>query len=297
MSETKAIATPNKTKEILKKYGFSFKKSLGQNFLIDVNTLKNIIHHAGIDEKTGAIEIGPGMGALTEQLAIHSNKVVAFEIDQRLVPILKETLGAYQNVDIVNQDILEADIMQVMKDHFSPGQDVKIVANLPYYITTPILMKLLMDKLPVSSITVMIQKEVAERMAAVPNTKSYGSLSIAVQYYTEARVVMTVPKTVFMPQPNVDSSVLHLELREKPPVIIDDEAFFFELVQASFAQRRKTLRNNLVRFFADDIEKEKMEQLMQDINIDGTRRGESLTIEEFASLANQFFPHTKRNNN
>ncbi|QTN01248.1 16S rRNA (adenine(1518)-N(6)/adenine(1519)-N(6))-dimethyltransferase RsmA [Sediminibacillus dalangtanensis] len=290
MNNHKAIATPLKTKEILAKHGFSFKKSLGQNFLIDVNILERIIDYAGIDKQTGTIEIGPGMGALTEQLAIHSNQVVAFEIDQRLVPILKETLGNYDNVTIINQDILQADIIRVIEENFQQGQKIKVAANLPYYITTPILMKLLMEKLPVESFTVMIQKEVADRMAAKPNTKSYGSLTIAVQYYTEATIAMTVPKTVFMPQPNVDSAVLHLTVRDEPPVEVQNEAFFFDLVQASFGQRRKTLRNNLARHFAADLTKETIETLLGQAEIDGTRRGESLTMEEFARLANTFYP-------
>ncbi|SDK59973.1 16S rRNA (adenine(1518)-N(6)/adenine(1519)-N(6))-dimethyltransferase RsmA [Sediminibacillus albus] len=289
MNNERAIATPLKTKEILAKYGFSFKKSLGQNFLIDVNILKKIIDYAEIDSKTGTIEVGPGMGALTEQLAIHSDQVVAFEIDQRLVPVLNETLDAYKNVTIINQDILQADINQVIKDNFRKGQKIKVAANLPYYITTPILMKLLMDKLPVESFTVMIQKEVADRMAASPNTKSYGSLTIAVQYYTEAKIAMSVPKTVFMPQPNVDSAVLHLHVRENPPVDVEDEAFFFDLVQACFGQRRKTLRNNLARHFADRLSKTIIEELLQQAGIDGTRRGESLDMTEFAQLANVFF--------
>ncbi|SDN11384.1 16S rRNA (adenine(1518)-N(6)/adenine(1519)-N(6))-dimethyltransferase RsmA [Sediminibacillus halophilus] len=290
MNNQKAIATPLKTKEILAKYGFSFKKSLGQNFLIDVNILERIIAYAGIDKQTGTIEIGPGMGALTEQLAIHSNQVVAFEIDQRLVPILTETLGNYDNVTIINQDILQADITRVIEENFQQGQKIKVAANLPYYITTPILMKLLMEKLPVESFTVMIQKEVADRMAAKPNTKSYGSLTIAVQYYTEARIAMTVPKTVFMPQPNVESAVLHLTVRGEPPVEVQNEAFFFDLVQASFGQRRKTLRNNLARHFAAELTKETIETLLAQAEIDGTRRGESLTMEEFARLANTFYP-------
>ncbi|MDL4839074.1 16S rRNA (adenine(1518)-N(6)/adenine(1519)-N(6))-dimethyltransferase RsmA [Aquibacillus rhizosphaerae] len=290
MNNNKAIATPTKTKEILNKYGFSFKKSLGQNFLIDVNILEKIIEVAGIDKEIAAIEIGPGMGALTEQLAIHSSKVVAFEIDQRLVPILEDTLQSYTNIEIVNEDILKADIKSVMKKFFKEGQEVKIVANLPYYITTPILMNLLMEQLPVSSITVMIQKEVADRMAAEPNTKSYGSLSIAIQYYTHAKVAVNVPKTVFMPQPNVDSSVLHLSLRETPPVTVKDESFFFTLVQACFAQRRKTLRNNLARHFSDTLTKEQIESKLQLAGIDGTRRGESLNMNEFADLANSFYP-------
>ncbi|PAE27292.1 16S rRNA (adenine(1518)-N(6)/adenine(1519)-N(6))-dimethyltransferase [Paenibacillus sp. 7884-2] len=285
----KYIATPSRTKEILNKYKFSFKKSLGQNFLVDVNVLENIIKHAGIDEAAGAIEIGPGMGALTEQLAIHSDKVVAFEIDQRLLPILKDTLHDYSNVEVIHQDILEADVETVIRTHFKPDQPIHVVANLPYYITTPILMKLVRDRLPVTSLTVMIQKEVAERMAAKPNSKSYGSLTIAVQYYTEAKVVMTVPKSVFMPQPNVDSSILQLVIREKPPVEVVDEDFFFELVQACFAQRRKTLRNNLTSFFKEQFTKEEITSILDTTGIDGSRRGESLNMEEFALLANTFY--------
>ncbi|MFB1051082.1 16S rRNA (adenine(1518)-N(6)/adenine(1519)-N(6))-dimethyltransferase RsmA [Paraliobacillus sp. JSM ZJ581] len=284
----KAIATPTRTKEILNKYGFSFKKSLGQNFILDVNTLKNIIEVAGVSDKTAVIEIGPGIGALTEQLASHSKQVIAFEIDQRLAPILEDTLSEYSNVTIIYQDILKADVEQIVKAHFSNLQDIKVVANLPYYVTTPILMKLLMERLPISSISVMIQKEVADRMAAKPNTKSYGSLSIAVQYYTEASVALHVPKTVFTPQPNVDSAVLHLKLRETPLVEVIDETFFFDLVQASFAQRRKTLRNNLTRYFSQDYSKEEIEVRMKRVGIDGTRRGESLSIQEFADLANTF---------
>lgn len=287
MTNERHIATPTRTKELLKKYNFSFKKSLGQNFLIDTNILRNIIHQAGVTEDIGAIEIGPGMGALTEQLAIAANKVLAFEIDQRLLPILEDTLSPYDNVKVVNEDILKADVQQELQGYFG-DQEVKIVANLPYYITTPILMNLLTRDLPISSITVMIQKEVADRMAASPNTKSYGSLSLAVQYYTQAAVVMTVPKTAFMPQPNVDSAVLHLELRKEPPVRVDDEKFFFDLIQASFGQRRKTLRNNLNRHFASRFSKEELEDIMIEAGIDGTRRGESLSMEEFAALANTF---------
>ncbi|KKE77581.1 16S rRNA (adenine(1518)-N(6)/adenine(1519)-N(6))-dimethyltransferase RsmA [Bacilli bacterium] len=282
------IATPSRTKEILNKYKFTFKKSLGQNFLVDVNILQNIVKHAGIDKDAGAIEIGPGIGALTEQLAIHADKVVAFEIDQRLLPILKDTLGDYSNINLIHQDILEANVKEVIKENFAPDQKVHVVANLPYYITTPILMKLIQDKLPVSSITVMIQKEVAERMAAEPNTKSYGSLTIALQYYTEAEVVMVVPKTVFMPQPNVDSAILKLNLREKPPVHVQDEDFFFDIIKASFAQRRKTLQNNLKSFFKDKYDKDMITDILLQSGIDAKRRGESLSIEEFAHLANTF---------
>ncbi|WP_164670613.1 16S rRNA (adenine(1518)-N(6)/adenine(1519)-N(6))-dimethyltransferase RsmA [Virgibacillus doumboii] len=283
---TKKIATPKRTQEILKKYGFSFKKSLGQNFLIDVNILENIIQQAGIDKSSAAIEIGPGIGALTEQLAIHADKVIAYEIDQRLLPILEDTLKDYNNIQFINQDILEANVGETIRSQFKPGQPVHVVANLPYYITTPILMKLLREYLPVTSFTVMIQKEVAERMAAEPNSKSYGSLTLAVQYYTNAEVVMNVPKSVFMPQPNVDSSVLKLTKRDRAPVQVDNEDYFFEIVQACFAQRRKTLRNNLVSYFKETYDKETISAMLERIGIDGTRRGESLDMSEFALLAN-----------
>ncbi|AXI07535.1 16S rRNA (adenine(1518)-N(6)/adenine(1519)-N(6))-dimethyltransferase RsmA [Oceanobacillus sp. 143] len=287
--QKKYIATPSQTKEILKKHKFSFKKSLGQNFLVDVNVLENIVKNAGVSKESAAIEIGPGIGALTEQLAIHADKVVAFEIDGRLIPILKDTLSGYENVQLIHQDILKADVAKVVEENFDSSQEVHIVANLPYYITTPILMKLIRDRLPVTSITVMIQKEVADRMAAKPNTKSYGSLTIAIQYYTNAEVVMNVPKTVFMPQPNVDSSILKLVLRDEPPVQVDNEDFFFRIVQASFAQRRKTLRNNLTSHLGDQYDKEKISEILETAGIDGGRRGESLDMGEFAVLANTFW--------
>ncbi|HLR61153.1 MAG TPA: 16S rRNA (adenine(1518)-N(6)/adenine(1519)-N(6))-dimethyltransferase RsmA [Lentibacillus sp.] len=286
---TKWIATPKRTKEILDAHGFSFKKSLGQNFIIDANILNNIIQKAGIDKQTGAVEIGPGIGALTEQLAVHADKVTAYEIDQRLLSILKETLTPYDNIQIIHQDILEADVSDMVKSCFKPGQPIHLVANLPYYITTPILMKLLHDDLPVTSFTVMIQKEVAERMAAGPNSKRYGSLSIAVQYYTRAEVIMNVPKRVFMPPPNVDSSVLKLTRRESPPVQVIDEDFFFDIVQACFAQRRKTLRNNLIRHFKASADNQTISDGLKQARIDEKRRAESLTMEEFAFLANTFY--------
>src|SRR5699024_9336260 len=289
MNSNKYIATPSRTSDIVKKYKLTFKKSLGQNFLIDVNILENIIKHAGIDRTSGVIEIGPGIGALTEQLAIHANKVVAYEIDRRLLPILEDTLKDYANIQIIHQDILKADVQSMINETFSPDQAVHVVANLPYYITTPILMKLLQDKLPITSLTVMIQKEVAERMAAKPNSKAYGSLSIAVQYYTKAEVVMTVPKSVFMPQPNVDSSILRLTMRDNPPVYVANEDYFFSIIQASFAQRRKTLRNNLSRFLKEKYDKEMISKVLNECGIDGARRGESLTINEFATLANTFY--------
>lgn len=283
------IATPARTKELLRKHKFFFKKSLGQNFLVDVNILEQIIEHAGIDQSSGVIEIGPGLGALTEQLARHSEKVVAYEIDQRLLPILSETLQDYNNVEVIHEDILKADISKAIEEHFSPDQAIHVVANLPYYITTPILMKLLEDKLPVTSFTIMIQKEVAERMASNPNNKSYGSLSIAVQYYTKPELVLNVPSTVFMPRPNVNSSVLKLTMRETPPVNVTDETFFFSVVRASFMHRRKTLRNNLISFFQGEFTNSEITSILNNAEVDGGRRGESLDMTEFARVANAFY--------
>lgn len=294
MKQKPFIATPNKTKEILKKYNFTFKKSLGQNFMVDVNTLEKIIAHADINQKMGVIEVGPGIGSLTEQLAIHANKVVAFEIDQRLLPILEDTLGDYDNVKVIHEDILKADLARVIKTEFDHlNAPVHLVANLPYYITTPIIMRLLERQVPIAAYTVLLQKEVAERMAAKPNTKAYGSLSIAVQYYTTTELVMDVSKTAFMPQPNVVSSVLHLRRREKPLVDVIDEALFFELVRASFLHRRKNIKNNLMSKYKNDYEKTLIETILTEAEIDFSRRGESLSIEEFARLANIFYTRTK----
>ncbi|ABO65422.1 MULTISPECIES: 16S rRNA (adenine(1518)-N(6)/adenine(1519)-N(6))-dimethyltransferase RsmA [Geobacillus] len=287
----KDIATPGRTKEILARYGFSFKKSLGQNFLIDTNILRKIVDAAGISGDTGAIEIGPGIGALTEQLARRAKKVVAFEIDSRLLPILADTLSAYDNVRIIHQDVLKADLHAVIAEEFAEVSDRMVVANLPYYVTTPIIMKLLTERLPIRGMVVMMQKEVADRLAAKPGTKDYGSLTIAVQYYTEAEVVMTVPRTVFMPQPNVDSAVIRLTKRSHPPVAVEDEEVFFQVVRASFAQRRKTLLNNLLNNLPDGKEKkEQIERALDAVGIDPRRRGETLDMAEFASLSNALMP-------
>jgi 16S rRNA (adenine1518-N6/adenine1519-N6)-dimethyltransferase len=284
----KDIATPNRTKEILKKYGFTFKKSLGQNFLIDTNILHRIVDHAGITEETGAIEIGPGIGALTEQLAKRAKKVLAFEIDQRLLPILADTLSPYPNAKVIHQDVLKADLKGTLEQEFENIEDLMVVANLPYYVTTPILMKLLEEQIPVRGIVVMLQKEVADRIAAKPGTKEYGSLSIAIQYYTEAETVMIVPKTVFNPQPNVDSAVIRLLRRPKPAVEVQDEAFFFQVVRASFGQRRKTILNNLVNNLPNGKQKKAdIEQALSTAEIDPKRRGETLSIQEFGKLSDQ----------
>ncbi|UOE76329.1 16S rRNA (adenine(1518)-N(6)/adenine(1519)-N(6))-dimethyltransferase RsmA [Parageobacillus thermoglucosidasius] len=287
MNTNKDIATPGRTREILEKYGFSFKKSLGQNFLIDTNILRKIVDVAGLSRETGAIEIGPGIGALTEQLARRAKKVVAFEIDQRLLPILEDTLSPYENVRIIHQDVLKADIRRVIAEEFTDAADIMVVANLPYYVTTPIIMKLLTDNLPIRGIVVMLQKEVADRISAQPGTKDYGSLSIAIQYYTEAEKIMTVPRTVFIPQPNVDSAVIRLIKRKQPPVDVDDESFFFQVVRASFAQRRKTILNNLISNLPNGkARKEKIERILTENGIDPRRRGETLAMEEFAALSN-----------
>lgn len=291
----KDIATPTRTKEILDKYGFSFKKSLGQNFLIDTNILKNIVHHSGINKESGTIEIGPGIGALTEQIAKVSKKVVAFEIDQRLLPILEDTLIEYDNVSIIHKDILEADVSKVIEEKLNAVDNIHVVANLPYYITTPIIMKLLSKRIPIKTFTMMLQKEVAVRMAANPGNKDYGSLSIAVQFYTEAEVVMTVPKTVFMPQPNVDSAVIHLVRREKPAINVINENFFFEVTRASFAQRRKTILNNLTsQLLKGKEKKEEILKCLEKCMIDPTRRGETLSIEEFGKLSNELYLFFKK---
>lgn len=288
----KDIATPARTRAILDKYGFSFKKSLGQNFLIDTNILRRIVDHADLTEESGAIEIGPGIGALTEQLARRSKKVLAFEIDQRLLPILKETLSPYPHVSILNEDVLKANVKTAIEREFEGFDDIMVVANLPYYVTTPIIMKLLEDKLPIRGIVCMLQKEVADRISARPGTKEYGSLSIAVQYYTEAETAMIVPKTVFVPQPNVDSAVIKLTKRKEPAVAVKSESFFFRVTKASFAQRRKTLLNNLTSQLPEG--KQKKEQILsalEQANIEPGRRGETLSIEEFARLSDALLPH------
>lgn len=290
----KDIATPIRTQEILKKYGFSFKKSLGQNFLIDTNILQRIVDFAELTAESGAIEVGPGIGALTEQLAKNSKKVTAFEIDQRLLPILADTLSTYSNVKIIHEDILKANVGQVIAEEFKGIKDLMVVANLPYYVTTPIILKLLSENLPIRGIVCMLQKEVANRISAKPGTKEYGSLSIAIQYYTTAETVMIVPKTVFVPQPNVDSAVIRLIKREKPIVEVKDETFLFTVTRASFAQRRKTILNNLTSQLPDG--KQKKEQIidaLEKTGIDPTRRGETLSIEEFGRLSDALLDHFK----
>ncbi|TCI24761.1 16S rRNA (adenine(1518)-N(6)/adenine(1519)-N(6))-dimethyltransferase RsmA [Exiguobacterium sp. SH3S2] len=287
----KDIATIHRTKAILQRHGFSFKKSLGQNFLIDLNILNKIVDAAELGEASGVLEIGPGIGSLTEQSAKRAQKVVALEIDQRLLPILEDTMAPYPNVHVIHGDALELDIRSIVEREFlNEGiDDIAVVANLPYYVTTPIIMRLLESRIKFRSLVMMIQKEVAERIGAKPGTKAYGSLSIAIQYYAEASVSFIVPKSVFMPAPNVDSAVITLKMRPRPAVDVEDEAFFFEIARASFAQRRKTILNNLTNHLGKD-KKVDLERLLNEAGIDPKRRGETLSLEEFARLADTILP-------
>ncbi|WP_232699009.1 16S rRNA (adenine(1518)-N(6)/adenine(1519)-N(6))-dimethyltransferase RsmA [Brevibacillus daliensis] len=291
----KDIATPTRTREIIEKYGFHLKKSLGQNFLTDINILHNIIDVAELTKEKAVIEVGPGIGALTEQLARAAGKVMALEIDQRLLPILEETLAPYDNITVVHGDVLKLDVPALIKEHLEGYESVSVVANLPYYVTTPILMGLLESGIKLDKIVVMIQKEVAERIAAKPGTKDYGSLSVAAQFYAEARVEMIVPASVFVPRPNVDSAVIKLAIRKEPVVAVKDEALFFRVVKASFAQRRKTLQNNLVTNLFGKDRKELATQALERAGIEPNRRGETLSLQEFATLANTIYDFMNEN--
>lgn len=274
------------------KHGLTVKKSLGQNFLIDPNILRKIVGQADLTKQSAAIEIGPGIGALTEHLARSAGKVLAFEIDQRLLPVLDDTLSPYDNISIIHSDILKADVAAAIAKELEGYDDIMVVANLPYYVTTPIIMKLLLEKLPIRGLVVMLQKEVAERITAKPGTKAYGSLSIAIQYYTEAEMALTVPKSVFMPQPNVDSAVIRMTKRTTPQVEVIDEDFFFKVTRGSFVQRRKTILNNLQAAMPDGKEKKELIlKALEDAGIDPTRRGETLSIKEFGGLADELYKH------
>ena len=280
------IADYSVTRAILERHGFTFKKSFGQNFLTDTNILQKIVDTAEIDKKVNVIEIGPGIGALTEFLAENAAEVMAFEIDDRLVPILADTLRDFDNVTVVNQDILKVDLAQYIAEFKNPDLPINVLANLPYYITTPILMHLIESGIPFSEFVVMMQKEVADRISAQPNTKAYGSLSIAVQYYMTAKVAFIVPRTVFVPAPNVDSAILKMVRREQPAVEVQDEKFFFKVTKASFVHRRKTLWNNLTSYFGKSEEvKAKLENALAKANLVANVRGEALDLEAFARLS------------
>ena len=284
------IADYSVTRAVLERHGFTFKKSFGQNFLTDTNILQKIVDTAEIDRNVNVIEIGPGIGALTEFLAENAAEVMTFEIDERLVPILADTLRDFDNVRVVNEDILKSDLQARIKEFANPNLPIKVVANLPYYITTPILMHLIESGIPFSEFVVMMQREVADRISAQPNSKSYGSLSIAVQYYMTAKVAFIVPRTVFVPAPNVDSAILKMVRRDQPAVEVKDESLFFKVSKASFTHRRKTLWNNLTSYFGKSNEvKTKLESALDNAELSPSVRGEALDLQEFAHLADSLY--------
>jgi len=283
------------TKELMRQYDFTTKKSLGQNFLTDQDILRKIIQASDLDNNKGALEIGPGLGALTQHLAETAGSVVAIEIDRRLMQILQNTMVNYSNLKIIHGDILKMSLSEIFQAYFAGYKQVSVVANLPYYITTPIVMKLLESHLPLENIVVMVQKEVALRMAAGPGGKEYGSLSIAVQYYCEPELVMNVPREVFIPQPNVDSAVIKLKVRKSPPVTVDDESWFFETVQTCFTQRRKTISNNLLVRFSGKADRLTINNLLRQCDIEPDRRGETLSLTEYACLSNTLIDYKEPN--
>lgn len=281
----KTLGNAGNTIEILQKYNFSFRKKFGQNFLIDGNILEKIVDAAQITEADCVLEIGPGIGTMTQYLAERAKTVVAVEIDTNLIPILRDTLSSYNNVEIINQDILKIDINSIVEEQ-NGGNPIKIVANLPYYITTPIIMSLLEKHVKLQSITIMVQKEVADRMQAGPGTKDYGALSLAVQYYTKPEIITKVPASCFMPRPNVDSTVIRLTKYEQPPVEALDEEFLFAVIRASFNQRRKTLINGLSNAGNLGISKERAATVLEQMGLPAQIRGEALTLEQFTEFSN-----------
>lgn len=273
-----------RTKEVLAKYGMSAKKKFGQNFLIDSNVLDGIVSAAGVTKDDCVLEIGPGIGSLTQYLAEAAGNVVAVEIDKTLIPVLADTLSEYDNVTVINEDVLKVDIDSVVKEYNS-GKPIKVVANLPYYITTPIIMKLFESRVPIESITVMVQKEVADRMVMGPGNKDYGSLSLAVGYYAKAKAVMDVPPSSFIPQPGVGSAVVKLIRYEEPPVLVDDEKYMFELIRTAFNQRRKTLSNALSNNPDLSVSRQQVQDALMGMGISETARGETLSLQQFAQLS------------
>ena len=281
------LGTPSATKEIINKYSFAFQKKFGQNFLIDSNLLESIIRGAEITKDDFVLEIGPGIGTMTQYLCEAARQVVAVEIDKMLIPILEDTLSEYDNVEVINQDVLKVDIKSLAEEK-NNGKPIKVVANLPYYITTPIIMGLFESGVPIDSITIMVQKEVADRMQTGPGSKDYGALSLAVQYYATAKVILNVSATCFMPRPNVDSAVIKLTRHKEPTVNVADEKLMFKIIRASFNQRRKTLVNGLKNSPELSFSKEQIVKAIEKIGKPETIRGEALTLEEFAELANAF---------
>ncbi len=281
------LGNPQKTIEIIKKYEFAFQKKFGQNFLIDTHVLDKIIAAAGVTKDDCVLEIGPGIGTMTQYLAENARHVVAVEIDSNLIPILNETLADYENVTIIHADILKVDINQIT-EQYNGGRPIKVVANLPYYITTPIIMGLFENMVPIDNITVMVQKEVADRMQVGPGSKDYGALSLAVQYYAEPYIVANVPPNCFMPRPNVGSAVIRLTRHKEPPVKAEDPGLMFKLIRASFNQRRKTLQNGLNNSPEIPFAKEQITEAVESLGLGPSVRGEALTLEQFSSLSNYF---------
>ena len=279
------LGNPQNTIAVLQKYNFSFQKKFGQNFLIDTHVLDKIIASAEITKDDMVLEIGPGIGTMTQYLACAAGKVVAVEIDKTLIPILEDTLSEYDNVQIINQDVLKVNLAKLAEEE-NGGKPIKVVATLPYYITTPIIMGLFENHVPLKSITVMVQKEVADRMQVGPGTKDYGALSLAVQYYAKPYIVANVPPNCFMPRPKVGSAVIRLERYEEPPVQVTDEKLMFRIIRASFNQRRKTLVNGLKNSPEIQFSKEEIEAAIETLGKGASVRGEALTLEEFARLSN-----------
>lgn len=279
------LGNPKNTIEIIQKYEFAFQKKFGQNFLIDTHVLDKIISAAGVTKDDMVLEIGPGIGTMTQYLAEAAGKVVAVEIDSNLIPILEETLASYDNVTVMNADVLKVDIKQLAEE-YNGGRPIKVVANLPYYITTPIIMGLFEGDVPIDNITVMVQKEVADRMQVGPGSKDYGALSLAVQYYAEPYIVANVPPNCFIPRPNVGSAVIRLTRHKTPPVDVQDAKLMFKLIRASFNQRRKTLQNGLNNSPEIPFSKEHIVEAIESLGVSATVRGEALTLEQFAALAN-----------
>ena len=278
------LGIPQNTIEILQKYNFRFQKKFGQNFLIDTHVLEKIIESAGITKDDFVLEIGPGIGTMTQYLCENARQVMAVEIDDNLIPILQDTLSAYDNVTVVNQDILKLDIAKTAQE-YNDGKPIKVVANLPYYITTPIIMGLFESHVPLESITVMVQKEVADRMQSDPGSKDYGALSLAVQYYAKAEIVANVPPNCFMPRPNVGSAVIRLTCHKQNPIQVQDEKFMFRVIRASFNQRRKTLQNGLGNDASLPVTKEQAKEALEQMGLAPKIRGERLSLEEFARLS------------
>lgn len=284
------LGNPKNTIEILQKYKFVFQKKFGQNFLIDEHVLEKIISAAGIGPDDFVVEIGPGIGTMTQYLAHAARGVAAVEIDKALIPILQDTLSAYDNVTVINEDVLKVDLKE-LAEKMNEGRPVKVVANLPYYITTPIIMGLFESHVPVESITVMVQKEVAERMQAGPGTKDYGALSLAVQYYAEPYIVANVPPNCFMPRPNVGSAVIRLQVHKNPDIRVKDESLMFQIIRASFNQRRKTLQNSLSHDPQLGISKEVVARILEEMGLSATIRGEALSLQQFAQFSDLVFTY------